>query len=91
MIPLIIGLWNTFVIYLVKKEGIVMGRPVRDYEARKYGFHLPVDLMDRVRGRLEAEGVTMNALVRSLLVEWDSKKEEADRESAKRKLALRDW
>lgn len=68
-----------------------MARPDRGYEAKKYGFHLPVELVDRVRGRLEEEGVTMNALVRSLLVKWDSEREDADRESAKRKLALKDW
>lgn len=65
-----------------------MGRTPNGYESKKYGFYFPVDLIDRIRARLPDEGIKLNALMRSLLVEWLSDREDSDKAKAERQKVI---
>jgi hypothetical protein len=47
-----------------------MGRPISDIESKRYAVYLPVDVVERSKGYLDGEGISFNALMRQLLVNW---------------------
>jgi hypothetical protein len=65
-----------------------MGRTPNGYESKKYGFYFPVELVDKVKARLPEEGIKFNALMRGLLIDWLSGKEDGDRAREVRKEAM---
>ena len=65
-----------------------MGRTPNGYESKKYAFYFPVEMMDKIKSRLPGEGIKLNALMRSLLVEWLSDKEDGDRAKRERQAVI---
>jgi len=65
-----------------------MGRPVSEIESKRFSIYLPVEFMKEVRLYCASEGVSLNALIRTLLVDWIDDRVRCKKHSEEAKKAL---